>query len=135
MKRVYADAGYWVALASRHDQLHVRARQVSRSLNAVQIVTSEEVLTEFLAYFCERGRTMREAAVRFVEGILTNPGIVVRAQSHQTFADGFALFRSRPDKGYSLTDCISILAMRQEAITEVLTQDEHFAQEGFIRLL
>jgi predicted nucleic acid-binding protein len=37
----------------------------------------------------------------------------------------------RPDKGYSLTDCISMGTMRREAITEVLTNDRHFEQEGF----
>ncbi len=35
------------------------------------------------------------------------------------------------DKGYSLTDCISMQTMKSFSITEVLTHDKHFAQEGF----
>ena len=101
----------------------------------MQIVTTEEVLGEFLAHFCDRGPAVRQAAVRYVESIQADPSIWVRPQSHQTFVDGFTLYRARPDKGYSLTDCISMEAMRQEAITEVLTHDGHFTQEGFGVLL
>ena len=61
--------------------------------------------------------------------------MVVRPQSHQTFLDGLALYKRRPDKGYSLTDCISMEALREEGITEILTHDNHFTQEGFVILL
>ena len=48
---------------------------------------------------------------------------------------GLTLYETRPDKGYSLTDCISMTTMRQESITEVLTHDDHFTREGFGKLL
>jgi predicted nucleic acid-binding protein len=35
----------------------------------------------------------------------------------------------------SLSDCISMQAMRQAAITDILTADDHYTQEGFIKLL
>jgi predicted nucleic acid-binding protein len=41
------------------------------------------------------------------------------------------LFEDRPDKGYSLTDCMSMQVMRRDGLTEVLTNDHHFSQEGF----
>jgi predicted nucleic acid-binding protein len=44
---------------------------------------------------------------------------------------GFELYAARPDKGYSLTDCISMQTMRREGLTEVLTNHKHFEQEGF----
>jgi len=66
---------------------------------------------------------------------VANPLVIVRPQSHQTFLDGLALYKARPDKDYSLTDCISMQAMRQEGITEILTHDGHFTQEGFTVLL
>ncbi|MCW3095162.1 MAG: putative nucleic acid-binding protein contains domain [Chthonomonadaceae bacterium] len=49
--------------------------------------------------------------------------------------DGLDLYERRVDKGYSLTDCISMNACRQEAIAEILTSDHHFAQEGFVVLI
>jgi predicted nucleic acid-binding protein len=45
-----------------------------------------------------------------------------------------ALYQSRLDKGYSLTDCISMQTMRTEGLTQALTNDRHFVQEGFISL-
>jgi predicted nucleic acid-binding protein len=34
-----------------------------------------------------------------------------------------------PHKGYS--DCISMQTMRREGLTDILTHDKHFEQEGF----
>jgi hypothetical protein len=67
-----------------------------------EIVTSEEVLTEFLACFSNQGRPAHETATRSTDRILANPDIVVRPQTHQIFLEGYALYKARPDKGYSL---------------------------------
>jgi predicted nucleic acid-binding protein len=132
---VFADAHYFVALINDKDQSHAAALAISQTLQGVVIVTTEEVLTEVLAYFADRGQFLRRIAGAYVDDILSDPEIFVGAQTHGSFRDGFSLFKSRPDKGYSLTDCISMEAMRQERITDVLTHDSHFAQEGFNILL
>jgi predicted nucleic acid-binding protein len=69
---------------------------------------------------------MRRKAVTNVQRILEDPGIRVVPQSRESFLAGMALDGSRPDKGYSLTDCISMQTMRREGLTEVLTNDRHF---------
>jgi predicted nucleic acid-binding protein len=46
-----------------------------------------------------------------------------------------SLYKARPDKGYSLTDCVSMQVMRQEGIAEILTHDNYFTQEGFSILI
>ena len=135
MRRVFADAVYWVAIASPTDQWHAKVVAAARSLGRTTLVTTEEVLGEFLAHYSGGGPSLRDAAAQVVEKALANPLVVVRPQSHQTFLDGLALYRRRLDKGYSLTDCISMEAMRQERITEILTHDAHFRQEGFTLLL
>jgi len=63
--------------------------------------------------------------------ILDDPSVDVLSPSHALFLDGLALYESRPDKGYSLTDCISMHVMRRDGLTDVLTNDRHFTQEGF----
>ncbi len=46
MKRVFADAGYWVALLDPSDDLHPKALELSRSLGAARLYTTEMVLVE-----------------------------------------------------------------------------------------
>jgi predicted nucleic acid-binding protein len=41
----------------------------------------------------------------------------------------------RPDKDYSLCDAVSFVLMRKYNLTDALTTDKHFDQEGFTRLL
>jgi uncharacterized protein len=112
-----------------------RAVQATRSLGTAQIITTDEVFVEFLAHFSAYGRLAREGAALYFDTVINDPGILVRPQSHQSFLDGYALYKARPDKEYSLTDCISMEAMRQEGITDILTHDNHFTQEGFTILL
>lgn len=61
--------------------------------------------------------------------------IKVLPQTRESLLRGFALYRDRGHKGYSLTDCVSMTAMIDRKISEVLTHDHHFTQEGFTRLL
>jgi predicted nucleic acid-binding protein len=122
----FADTFYWIALTLPSDADHPRARQITDD-----ILTTEEVLTEYLSFFCEALEYLRREVVANVEAILKDPGVQIISQSHASFTAGFELYRSRPDKGYSLVDCISMQTMRQEGLREVLTNDHHFEQEGF----
>jgi len=45
------------------------------------------------------------------------------------------MYQRRPDKNWSLTDCISFVVMQDHGITEALTGDHHFEQAGFVALL
>ena len=74
---------------------------------------------------------LRIRAVETVREILSDPAVHIIPQSHESFLSGFELYAARPDKGYSLTDCISMHTMRREGLTEALTNDRHFEQEGF----
>lgn len=50
-------------------------------------------------------------------------------------SQGIELYSQRPDKNWSLTDCISFQVMKSFGITEALTGDHHFEQAGFVALL
>lgn len=130
MNRVFADTFYWVALIHRKDARHKAALAWSRAAEPVVIWTTEEVLTEVLA-FCSSDEGLRTDATKIVRSIMAGRAVRVLPQSHESFLDGLVLYEARPDKGYSLTDCISMQAMRREGITEALTNDRHFEQEGF----
>ncbi len=135
MRQVFADTAYWLALTNPFDQHHDKANRASSLLQDKRIVTSDAVLTEYLNALGDKGSAVRLAAVRSAESILRNPGVTVIAQTRKVFLRGFALYKARPDKGYSLTDCVSMTIMRQRKITHALTTDRHFEQEGFVSLM
>lgn len=132
---VFADTFYWLAISSPTDQWRATVLRVVATLENLSIVTTEEVLTEFLAGMAGRGEYQRALAIRMVRSILADTTVTVLPQTHETFLDGLDLYERRIDKHYSLTDCISMNACRQQGITAVLTNDHHFPQEGFTALI
>jgi predicted nucleic acid-binding protein len=135
MEEFFADAFFWIALANPADQWHKAAKRFDEENSSVFLLTTEEVLTEFLNYFAKSGEHRRRIVGAMCQQILAHPNINVIPQTRETFLRGLALYLQRNDKGYSLTDCISMSLLFERKIEKVLTHDEHFAQEGFTVLL
>jgi predicted nucleic acid-binding protein len=135
MRAVFADTFYWLALIDTHDAHHAAARSAMSQCIGVRVVTTESVLVELFAALSGRGPLFRRAAVGLAEALKLDTDAEVIPQSSELFAAGAELYGARPDKQYSLTDCISMYVMRERRIAEVLTHDHHFAQEGFTLLL
>jgi predicted nucleic acid-binding protein len=64
-----------------------------------------------------------------------NPDVETVWVDEAPHRDAMALLSAREDKTYSLCDAVSFVLMRQRRLTEALTTDHHFEQEGFQRLL
>jgi len=131
MRRFFADAFYWIALLSPRDQWHARVLAFAATLDAYHFYTTDEVLTEFLAFYSTANATVRTQAVAFVRAMLDDEDITVIPQTRAGFLHALDLYAARPDKQYSLTDCHSMQVIRHEGLTDVLTNDHHFTQEGF----
>ncbi len=131
MRVVFADTFYWAAVTSTEDAAHGRAIDLSRALKPDRIVTTDEVLCEYLAFFAGARPSVRAQAAKNVADLMKNDTVWVVPQSRESFLAGLDLYRARPDKGYSLVDCISMQTIRREGLREVLTNDRHFEQEGF----
>jgi len=132
MRRLFADTFYWIALLYRRDPWHARVTAFSQTLTDTDIVwTTDAVFVELLAALSAGGAHMRLEAVLLVDEWLNDPGVRVVEATRSLFLDGLSLYCVRPDKEYSLTDCMSMQVMRHEGLTEVLTNDHHFTQEGF----
>ena len=99
---------------------------VFRPLEPVRLAEHQEI-----TLVLETTENVASAAAGLVERMQSDPLLDVVAQTHASFLAGCVLDQSRLDKGYSLTDCISMNVMRRDGLIEVLTNDEHFAQEGF----
>lgn len=121
MKRLFADTVYWIALTNSFDQYHTRAVEISEALSPCRLFTTDLVLIEFLNALADNGLHIRAAAVQMVEAIMNNPQVTVVPMNRRTFMRSLGLYKARPDKGYSLTDCSSMLLMRERRLSEALT--------------
>jgi uncharacterized protein len=128
---LFADAFYFVALLSPRDAHHASALAFGAALGSTQHVTTDLVLSEVLNYFGRSGPYWRAKAALQVRGLRSDPDVVVLSTCVADFDAALALYESRPDKAYSLTDCRSMLALRALGVSDVLTNDHHFTQEGF----
>lgn len=135
MTLVFADTQFFVGRVNARDQWHKQARAAETALIDPHYITTESVLTEVLAYFCEYGPESRLKAAVAIEIILADPKTEVVSISHELFLQGVKLYKERLDKSYSLTDCISMNVCRSRGITDVLSHDHHFVQEGLTVLM
>jgi predicted nucleic acid-binding protein len=132
MQRVlFADTFYWIALLDPRDAFHGEVLSLSAALGTARVVTSDEVFTEVPSYFAGMGPLWRGKAAALVHEMRNEPAIEVLPQTRADFDAALALYGARPDKGYSLPDCRSMLALRELGVSDVLTNDRHFMQEGF----
>lgn len=135
MKIVFADALYWIAIVRPNDSWKLPAEEARQAIGNAILVTTDEVLTEFLAALSRSGPQLRKKAVEMVRAIMKNPNVRVFPQTREGFLKGLDRFENRLDKHYSLTDCISMNVIEAEEIQEVLTNDHHFEQEGWSVLI
>lgn len=129
---LFADTHYWIAMCDPWREL---ARAAREREGLATVVTTDEVLVELLNSFSGRGAYLRKVAVNAVFRLRRDPGVRVIEQSKATFDAGLIMYDGRHDKGYSLVDCISMNTMRSIGIQKVLTNDQHFAKEGFTVLV
>jgi len=95
MGEVFADAFYWIALANPADQWHTAVKQFDEANPDAALVTTEEVLTEFLNFYAEAGKHRRRIVGAMCGQVLLHPNITVVSQSHESFSQGFELYRHR----------------------------------------
>ncbi len=135
MNPLFVDTQYWVALLNPRDQWHKRALELESAVAGRELVSTETVLIELLNYLSGYGPLLRRRVIDVVRRILEHDEMEAILHTHDAFLSALALYESRLDKGYSLTDCISMNTMRERGIAEVLGHDRHFTQEGFSILM
>lgn len=132
MKAYFADTFYFLALFNPGDLAHRRATELSRDLRR-PLVTTEWVLTELADGISDT--SWRRMFRAFVASFQADPRATIVAASTHSFHRAVELYDARPDKEWSLTDCLSCIVMQDLQLTDALTGDHHFEQAGFTALL
>jgi predicted nucleic acid-binding protein len=94
-----------------------------------RLVTTEWVLVELADALS--APEARATAVAFLQAVRADPLFEVVGYVPSVYRAGFDIFATRPDKAWSLTDCISFGVMTERGLSEALTADHHFEQAGF----
>lgn len=133
-RMVLLDTSFILALENR-DPHHARAKAVDRDLNAegTQYLLHWAVMLEIADRYARVSR--RAKGLVLLDRFEQEEGYRLVPVDAALFTCGLALYRARPDKDWSLTDCISFELMRRESVTDALTADPHFRQAGFVSLL
>jgi predicted nucleic acid-binding protein len=131
--RLLLDTVFVQALLNRNDQYHARATALLPEVrNARGVWVTEAVLIEVANALSAFDRV---GAARFIEHCYTTPNLHVVTVRTPLLHEGLQLFAARPDKQWSLTDCISFVVMKENDLTDAATADRHFVQAGFRALL
>ncbi len=128
----FADTFFFLALLNSRDAAHQQAVDFSCSSDT-PLLTTAWVLTELADGLARSSK--RDAFRQVLDDLAADPNSVVIRPSQQLFEKGAQLYGDRPDKQWSLTDCISFVVMAEEGISDALTGDHHFEQAGFVALL
>ncbi len=132
MKSVFADTFHFLALLKTDDPYHQRAVELHR-VRWRRIITTDCVLLETGDACCDPADHGDFLAL--YESIPKDSRFEIVRLSPELLERGVVLFRSRADKNWPLTDCISFVVMRDRELTQALTADRHFEQAGFQPLL
>jgi predicted nucleic acid-binding protein len=134
-RSAFLDTAHAIALTNERDEYHEAALRLSERMSREhrRIVTTEAVLTEIGNRLAEP--TNRQATARYIETLRQEATVDVAPGTSALFEDGLALYKSRDDKEWGLTDCMSFVVMRERDIVDALIIDRHFEQAGFNVLL
>jgi len=132
MKPVFADTSFYIALVSPCDVHHPDALAYMRNHRG-RVMTTDYVLIEVGNWLSRTDD--RPSFIALMRQLETDPELTVLPGSRDLFEQGYELYKARPDKAWSLTDCISFVVMEQMGLSEALTADRHFGQAGFTVLL
>lgn len=132
-ERFLLDTVYIQAILNRADQHHLRATTLqSRIKDAREVWVTEAVLLEVGAALSAINRV---AAARFFRSLYVTSNVRVVPIDAKLFQRGLQLYEARPDKNWSLTDCLSFIVMQDQQLVDAISADEHFVQAGYRALM
>ncbi|WP_211299200.1 type II toxin-antitoxin system VapC family toxin [Methylovulum psychrotolerans] len=134
---LFMDTSGWANYLIKTEPFHVQTSQLLQQcfMNKAGLVTSNYVLAELIALLYSPLRITKPQQIKIMETIKAAFWVKVIHIDQVKEQQAYQLWKSRPDKKWSLVDCSSFVLMQDERITAAITSDHHFEQAGFIRLL
>jgi predicted nucleic acid-binding protein len=132
---IFLDTNGWLALLNATDDLHAKAGAVWLDLGSQ---ATRIVLTDWI--IAETGNGLARSQIKSpfaeaVERIIASPHVDLVFVDEPLLRQAIGLYATRVDKSWGLVDCASFAVMRERAMSDAFTSDQHFEQAGFNRLL
>ncbi|PSB16958.1 nucleic acid-binding protein [filamentous cyanobacterium CCP2] len=131
--RLFLDTAFIQALLNSRDNYHNQAKRLfPRIRTASEVWITEAILTEVGNAL---SASNRNSAVQFIKQCYRTDNIKVVNVDTELLIQALALYQSRSDKTWGLTDCISFVVMQKQNLIDAVTTDRHFIQAGFRALM
>lgn len=133
--QIFVDTAAWIAFVDKSDSISVLTENlmIECRRKRARLYTTDLVLIEFLNALSSV--KFRRQAIDFADSIRHSNLIDMVVINDHVLETSYNLYRDRPDKEWSLTDCASFIVMAERKISIAFTADKHFEQAGFIKLL
>jgi uncharacterized protein len=132
MIEVFADSYFYLALANPQDRAHARALTALKDTKGIH-ETHSWVLGEVAGGLSAPAN--RPRFLQLLAFLRSNSRVILLPPTQELFDAGVDLFSKRPDKDWSLVDCISFHVMMSRGIRLALTGDKDYEQAGFQAVL
>src|SRR5260370_786872 len=132
MKPYFADTFVFLAWWNRRDHSHRRVPEFLPGWGRRSVPTRRVVMGVGGGV---PGAPLRREVRGLFEEMERDEQIAIVEPTDALYRRALALYDARPDKEWSLTDCISFVVMADEGLVDALTEDRHFEQAGFKALL
>jgi predicted nucleic acid-binding protein len=123
--KIFLDTAYFIARVNPGDQYHRVALEIAPQIAAGELFTSQMIFVGLLNSFCN-SQYFRNIASQMVPLMYKRAKVI--DQSPALFNDALAVYAKHPDKGWSLTDCASLIIMDKHDIWVAAASDRHFSQ-------
>ena len=134
-KLIYIDTGALIALTSRTDKNHKKARKFFEDSikKGSKFVIGRPVLVEFLNGVSKR--VSKKKAIELYENYCNSKVMVIEKETEEDWERAWGIFEQYDDQnGMDMTDCLSFAIMERLKIKEAFTFDKDFETYGFIAL-
>ncbi|EHR79048.1 DNA-binding protein [Thermococcus litoralis DSM 5473] len=132
---IYMDTSAMIALASRTDKNHKKAREFfEKSIRGgIKFVVGRPVLVEFLNGVSKR--VNKKTAIQLYKSYAKSRVVIIEKEREEDWEKAWEIFEKYEDQnGMDVVDCLSFAIMERLKIREAFTFDKDFEVYGFKRL-
>jgi predicted nucleic acid-binding protein len=132
---VFVDTSGFYAMLVKRDNAHTNVSKLLKKAKRLKwrFVCTDYILDETATLLKARG--LGYLLTDFFDSVLQSRVCRIEWTDTERFHSTTAYFLKTLDQGWSFTDCLSFVVMRELEIKDALTKDKHFLEAGFQVLL